>query len=59
MVHVNMPVQVTIQRVWVAIHTFQLQGGVSDIIPVAKYLTDLALNINPGADMEVVCQDMR
>ena len=57
-IHMKMTVQIAVQRIREAIHTFQLKCCMSDIIAMTNDLADLTLNIRADADVKVIGENM-
>src|SRR5215510_12216491 len=57
-IHMNVTVQITVQRIGETIHTFELKRRVSNIIAVIKHFVDLMLNIRSDADVKIISEDV-
>src|SRR5688572_26617947 len=55
----RMTVQVAVQRIGQAVHTFKLKCGMGNIVAMKYDLVDAALDLRPRADMQIICEDMR
>src|SRR5687768_12071410 len=57
-VHMNVTVQIAVERIGEAIHALQLKGCMRDVVAMSKNLIDLTLNLRACTDMNIIGKDV-